>query len=167
MKRFILIIVVVCSIKSFAQGTEPVLEFQEIAFHISNWPVAQSEVSVRISTDSIVELSQRIYHPTGDLDSVRTGNFKGRLSGGEFKLLLSAIQKISWKEVASTINAGNKRQGSVIITYNHKTTRFAYGSIPDKAFADLESYVKRVAFKNDFKRFAGNFDFQVVDESDE
>lgn len=74
-------------------------EFSEITFHSSKCNGTCPDISMSINSDGKISLLRILFNKKGQIDTVRSGGFKGTLSSEEFSKLIMTLRTVNWQKV--------------------------------------------------------------------
>lgn len=159
-----IILTTLISLELSSQTTQPAkqpFKFNEITFHVTGCKTACPEVSMNILANRKIQVTREVYNSRHELDTVRSGGFKGTLDPKEFNKLLTILSAYNFEKlVFPKVLCCDSSVKTLIVTYNDESKRFQSMTPPLEA-RKLISYLTDLALRVRLKRVDGAYDFEM------
>jgi Domain of unknown function (DUF6438) len=137
-------------------------DFSEITFHSTACNGTCPDLSINIYKSRQIEVSREIYKAKGEIDTTRSGNFKGFLSEVDYQKLIALLKKINWDTISfPKVTCCDGAIVSIILSYNGKYMPFK-SMTPPASTIDLIDFLKKIATSKSLAQFGGAIDFEEV-----
>lgn len=152
--------VVAISVYSQSATEEKPFEFSSLTFHATACNGTCPDISMNLYGDKRVELSRIIYTQKGQVDTSKSGNFKGELEDKDFEKLLSHLSKINWDTITfPEVYCCDGSIKTILISYNGKYKKFK-SMTPPQVTQPLFDYLINLCSKVALTRYTKPIDFE-------